>query len=116
LTGYNASTSAWVTANESSGTGYSAGGQALSTPGAVSFATDSGTVSTCYHASSLVWTSSSFTAFGSLAYDNVISGGTVSKQGICYNYFGGSQTVTSGTFTINWATVGATTALFNIAV
>jgi hypothetical protein len=114
LTGYN--TGQWVTGGESTGTGYSAGGQALSTPGAVTFALDTGSTSICYHASSLVWTTSSFTAFGCLVYDNVISGGTVAKQGMCYNYFGGSQTVTTGTFTINWATVGATTAVFNIVV
>lgn len=119
LTGYNAATSAWVTANETTNTGgsaYSAGGQALSTPGAVTFALDTATTSICYHASPLVWTTASFTAFGCLVYDNVISGGTVSKQGMCYNYFGGSQTVTTGTFTINWATVGGTTAVFNITV
>jgi hypothetical protein len=113
-TGYNTGT--WTTGNESTGAGYTAGGQALSTPGAVTFATDATTVSTCYHASALVWSSSSFTAFGTLVYDNVISGGTVAKQGMCFNYFGGSQTVTSGTFTVNWATVGSTTAVFNIAV
>jgi hypothetical protein len=113
-TGYN--TGQWVTGGEASGTGYTAGGQALSTPGAVSFATDAATVSVCYHASPLAWTGSSFTAYGCLVYDNVISGGTVAKQGMCYNYFGGAQTVTSGTFTINWATVGATTAVFNLAV
>jgi hypothetical protein len=116
LTGYNASTSAWVTANETTGTNYSAGGQALSTPGAVTFIQDSSAFSICYHASPLVWSTASFTAYGCLVYDNVISGGTVSKQGMCYNYFGGSQTVTTGTFTVNWATVGATTAVFNIAV
>jgi hypothetical protein len=114
LTGYN--TGQWVTGGESSGTGYTAGGQALSTPGAVSWALDTGSASICYHASSLVWTTSSFTAFGCLVYDNNISAGTVAKQGMCYNFFGGSQTVTTGTFTINWATVGATTAVFNIAL
>ena len=31
-------------------------------------------------------------------YDSTISGGTVVKQGMCYNYFGGSQSVTAGTF------------------
>jgi len=26
----------------------------------------------------------------------------VAKQGVCYNYFGGAQSVTAGTFTIVW--------------
>ncbi len=28
--------------------------------------------------------------------------GTVADQGVCFNYFGGAQTVTGGTFTIVW--------------
>lgn len=55
-------------------------------------------------------------AFGCLVYDFTITAGTVAKQGLCYNYFGGSQSVTAGTFTIIWATVGATTAVFNVTV
>jgi hypothetical protein len=37
---------------------------------------------------------------GCLIYDH--SAGTVTDQGICYINFGGSQTVTLGTFTIAW--------------
>jgi hypothetical protein len=39
---------------------------------------------------------------GCLVYDNSITAGSVAKQGVCYNYFGGSQSVTAGTFTIVW--------------
>ncbi len=28
--------------------------------------------------------------------------GPVGDQGVCYNYFGGAQSVTAGTFTIVW--------------
>lgn len=38
-------------------------------------------------------------AFGALIYDDTIAA-PVAKQGICYLYFGGAQTVTAGTFTI----------------
>ena len=31
-----------------------------------------------------------------------ISGGTVADHGVCFNYFGGAQSVTAGTFTIVW--------------
>ena len=41
-------------------------------------------------------------AFGCLVYDNTISGGTVADQGVSFNYFGGAQSVTAGTFTIIW--------------
>lgn len=46
--------------------------------------------------------------FGCLVYDNTITAGTggVAKQGVCFNYFGGSQSVTAGTFTIVWNTNG----------
>ena len=46
---------------------------------------------------------------GCLVYDNAITGGTVAKQGFCYNYFGGSLGVTSGTFTLNWSLTGIAT-------
>ena len=57
-------------------------------------------------------------AFGCLVYNFTISGGTVAKQGMCFNYFGGTQSVTAGTFTILWATPGGggVTAVFNVAV
>jgi hypothetical protein len=40
-------------------------------------------------------------AYGALVYDD-----TVADQGICYNYFGGANSVTSGTFTIVWNASG----------
>lgn len=42
-------------------------------------------------------------AFGCLVYDDsVTAGSTVADQGVCFNYFGGAQSVTGGTFTIVW--------------
>lgn len=43
-------------------------------------------------------------ATGCLIYDH--SAGAVTDQGICFNYFGGSTTVTLGTFTIIWSGTG----------
>ena len=40
-------------------------------------------------------------AYGCLVYDDTIAT-PVADQGICFNYFGGSQSVTAGTFTIVW--------------
>jgi hypothetical protein len=39
--------------------------------------------------------------FGCLVYDD-----TVLDQGVCYNYFGGTNSVTDGTFTIIWNAAG----------
>lgn len=42
-------------------------------------------------------------ANGCLVYDDSITAGsTIADLGICYNWFGGAQTVTAGTFTIVW--------------
>lgn len=48
--------------------------------------------------------------FGCLVYDDTAT--TVADQGICYNYFGGSQSVTSGTYTVVWNASG----IFSISV
>lgn len=113
-TGYNTGT--WTTGNEITGTGYSAGGTALGTK---TFTIDTGSSSICFTAANPSWTGATITAYGCLVYDTTITGGTVAKQGLCFNSFGGSaQTVAAGTFTIQWATPAsaAVTAVFNIAV
>jgi hypothetical protein len=51
-------------------------------------------------------------AFGCLVWDDSISAGTVADQGISFHYFGGAQSVTTGTFTIVWHANG----LFRITV
>ena len=45
-------------------------------------------------------------AFGCFVYDTTITAGTVNDQGLCFNYFGGTQSVTAGTFTIVWDATG----------
>ncbi len=39
--------------------------------------------------------------FGCLVYDDTIAA-PVADQGFCYNYFGGTNSITDGTFTIIW--------------
>lgn len=113
-TGYNTGT--WLTANEvTDATNWVAGGRAATS---LSWTVDSGSSSAVYHAANTAGGGNVTIsgAFGCLVYDSTITAGTVAKQGICYNYFGGSQSVTGGTFTVVWATVGATTGIFNITV
>ena len=43
--------------------------------------------------------------FGCLVYDDTIAT-PVADQGICYNYFGGTNSVTDGTFTVIWHASG----------
>lgn len=104
LTGYNAATSAWVSSNTVNDTNWPAAGVALSGQvGSVSSnvfkfdATDTpggGNVTLA-------------NVYGCLVYDDTIAAtNTVADQGICYNYFGAAQSVTSGTFTIVWNASG----------
>jgi hypothetical protein len=102
-TGYN--TGQWVTANEVTGASeWVAGGRALASTGLTASAGGIVTFSAANLAGSASVTMSGIQ--GCLVYDDTISGGTVADQGVCYNYFGGAQSVTAGTFTLNWSPSG----------
>jgi hypothetical protein len=99
-TGYNTGT--WTTGNEITGTAWAAGGQTLGTK---TYTAATGSVG--FDAANVVVTTATIAAaFGCLVYDSTITGGTVAKQGLCFNYFGGSQSVSAGTFTIQWNAAG----------
>lgn len=102
-TGYN--TGVWVTANEVTGSSeWVAGGRAIATDTITKSAGGVVTYTGANLAGSATVTMSGI--FGCLVYDDTISGGTVAKQGVCFNYFGGSQSVTAGTFSVNWNASG----------
>ncbi len=108
-TGYN--TGVWITANEvTGGGGWVAGGIALGTKAwAITAAgTQSTPAVTSFTAANTAGAGpSTVTAtFGTLVYDGTITAGTVAAQGMCFNYFGGTQSVTAGTFTIVWDATG----------
>lgn len=44
-------------------------------------------------------------AYGCLIYDDTLAS-VVIDQGICFNYFGGANSVTNGTFTVVWNASG----------
>lgn len=105
-TGYN--TGQWVTANEVTGASeWVAGGRALSSDVVV----NGGAGVITYQAANLTGsaTVTMSNIYGCLVYDASITGGTVANQGLCYNYFGGAQSVASGTFSINWNAAGIAT-------
>lgn len=100
-----ATTTAYSATNEISGTGYTAGGAALTnvTP------TTSGT--TAYlDFDDVSWTSATFTCAGALIYNS-----TDSNKAVAVLDFGGDQQVTAGTFTIQWPTADASNAIIRIA-
>ena len=97
--GYNGTSGQWVTANEVTGAGYTAAGVAV-TP-KTGLAQTAGLL-TVTSSGTPQWTTASFTANGVLVYDNTVTG----KLALCWNSFGGAQTVTTGTFTINWNASG----------
>ena len=93
-----ATTTAYSTSNEVSGTGYTATGVTL-TSAAVS------TTGTTAHfdADDPTWTSASFTANGALIYND-----TNSDKAIAVLAFGGDFTVAGGTFKIVFPAAGST--------
>ena len=100
----DASTTAFTTSNEISGTGYSSGGveltsRTVSTSGTTAF----------FDADDPTWTSASFTARGALIYNS-----TNSNKAIAVLNFGGDFTVSSGTFRIVFPAAGAN-AIITIA-
>ena len=61
-----------------------------------------------FDAADTVSTGSSATlanVYGCLVYDDTITT-PVADQGLCFNYFGGANSVTDGTFTIAWSASG----------
>lgn len=108
-TGFNTGT--WTTSNEViDATNWVSGGRTLANDAYSS----GGTGIVKYDADDLAGggTVTISGAHGCLVYDDTISAGTVADQGACFNYFGGAQSVTSGTFTIVWHASG----IFTITV
>ena len=101
----SASTTAYSTTNEISGTGYTAGGNTLTI---ASNSTTSGTTA-FVDFSDTSWTSSSITARGALIYK---SGGT--NPSIAVLDFGEDKSSTSGTFTVTFPTADADNAIIRI--
>lgn len=102
-TGYG--TGVWTTAREvTGGANWSAGGRPLASK---TFTTpESGVV--MFDAADLAagGTLTLTDAYGCLVYDDAITGGTVADQGLAYLYFGGAQSVVSGSFTVIWSSNG----------
>ena len=101
-----ASTTAYSTTNEVSGTGYTAGGKTLPVASGV---TSSGTVA-YVDFTDVTWSSSSITARGALIYKSASGNPAVAAID-----FGGELQSSSGDFTISWPAPSATNAIVIVA-
>lgn len=104
-TGYN--TGAWATGNEiTDATNWVAGGRALSSKTLTNPATGVFMFDAADLAGGGNVTLSS--VYGIMHYDDTITVGTggIADQGICFNYLGGPQSVTAGTFTVVYSANG----------
>jgi len=101
----SAATTAYSTTNEVSGTGYTAGGEAMTTP----VISTSGTTAFIDFAD-ITWSSATITARGALIYN-----ADKSNRAIAVLDFGGDKTSTNGNFTIQLPTADASNAIIRIA-
>ena len=109
----NASTTAYTATGEVSGTGYSAGGVAVTNGTAPSSTNTSTTAGTAY------WTPSASITYSSVtlttAFDTVlIYNSTQSNKSVSVHTFG-SQTITAGTFTLTMPSNTTSTALLRLS-
>ena len=101
----DATTTAYSTSNEVTGTGYSAGGETIAN---VSISTDG---TTAYiDCDDVTWSSATITANGALIYNS-----SASNKAIAVLAFGGDKTSTNGDFTVQMPAPGASTAIIRIA-
>lgn len=100
---FNADNNVWtdVSANEISGTGYTAGGETLTT---ASVTQDDTNDLAKLDGDNSQWTTATFSAYHAVIYDT-----TATSNLTCSFDFGGQQQVTVGTFTVQWHADGIIT-------
>ena len=101
-----AATTAYTASDETSGTGYVAGGQALS----VSDAPQSSGTTAFLSFTDETWSTATITARGALIYNS-----TQSNKAVAVLDFGGDKTSTAGDFTVVFPTADASNAIIRIA-
>tara|TARA_R100001082_G_scaffold93311_2_gene60112 strand:- start:111 stop:542 length:432 start_codon:yes stop_codon:yes gene_type:complete len=102
----NASTTAYTTSNEASGTNYTAKGASLTR---VDPSTSGTTALTDF--ADLTFSNATITANGALIFNDSASG----DPAVCSLAFGGDKTSTAGDFTIQFPTADASNAIIRIA-
>lgn len=102
----DATTTAYSATNEISGTGYTAGGQALDNP----TVTLSGTTA-FVDFDDETWTNATITARGALIYNDTVAG----DPAVAVFDFGSDKTSTAGDFVVQFPTADASNAIVRIA-
>ena len=107
-----AATTAYATTNETSGTGYTAGGAALTPVDPTSSGTTALTDFT-----DETWSSATITARGALIYNTTPNTTSISltNPAVIVLDFGGDKTSTAGDFTVVFPTADASNAIIRIA-
>ena len=105
----SASTTAYTTTNEVSGTNYSAGGNTLTN---VDPSTSGTTALTDF--ADTTWSSATITAHGALIYNSSTTAGSANRA-VVVLAFGGDKTSTAGDFTITFPAADASNAIIRIA-
>ena len=100
----SSATTAYATANEVSGSGYTAGGEAMT---GMAVTLDGSTA--IFDADNVSWANATVTAQAALIYNN-----SLSNAAIAVLDFGGNKTSTNGTFEIQFPNANASTALIRI--
>lgn len=108
----NASTTAYSSTNEVTGTGYTAGGNTLVISTSPTSGNNTGNIPTAYISfSNTSWTSASFTARAALIYNSSVAG----NPSVAVLDFGSDKTVSNDTFQIVFPTADANSAIVRIA-
>jgi len=105
-----ASTTNYSATNEVVGTGYTAGGTALTNIDP----TSSGTTAFIDFADA-TWPSATITAAGALIYNTTTDGGSATTNAVAVISFGGDKTSTNGDFVIQFPAADASNAIVRIA-
>lgn len=106
----DATTTDYTVTNEVSGTGYSAGGQALTNNGVATAST------TAYvDFADEVFSTVTITARGALIYNTTTGGGTGTTESVLVLDFGSDKSASAGDFTIQFPVADASNAIIRIA-
>lgn len=107
---FDASTTNYTTTNEVVGTGYTAGGIALTNIDP----TSSGTTAFIDFADA-TWANATITAAGAMIYNTTTDGGSGTTNAVAVISFGGDKTSTNGDFVVQFPTADSSNAIVRIA-
>jgi hypothetical protein len=115
----DANTTAYTATGETSGTGYTAGGNALSNLGVTTVPNTASTGTGYVDFNDLTFSTVTITARGALIYNTTPSalsnsGATLTNPAVCALDFGSDKTASAGDFTIIFPTPADTTAIIRI--